>query len=59
MPHHSRLIPALFATDLPAARLTAWVLDFVRREDLFHPGDRVLVAVSGGPDGVRRVERLG
>jgi len=38
--------PAL-AGDLPEA-----VLGYARREHLFTSGDRVLVAVSGGPDSV-------
>ena len=58
MSHHGRLIQALFAADLPAARLTAWVLDLVRREEMFRPGDRVLVAVSGGPDSVALLHLL-
>jgi len=56
--HHGRLIQALFDADLPAARLTDWVLDFVRREEMFRPGDRVLVAVSGGPDSVALLHLL-
>ena len=58
LPHHGRLIQALFHADLPAARLTDWVLNFVRREGLFQPGDRVLVAVSGGPDSVALLHLL-
>jgi len=56
--HHGRLIQALFAADLPAARLTEWVLDSVRRRKMFRPGDRVLVAVSGGPDSVALLHLL-
>jgi len=56
--HHGRLIQALFAAALPAARLTEWVLDLVRREEMFRPGDRVLVAVSGGPDSVALLHLL-
>jgi tRNA(Ile)-lysidine synthase len=58
LPHYGRLIQALFAADLPPARLTEWVLNFVRREGLFQPGDRVLAAVSGGPDSVALLHLL-
>jgi tRNA(Ile)-lysidine synthase len=56
--HHGRLIQPLAGSDLPPARLAAFVLDYVRREGLFRPGDRVLAAVSGGPDSVAMLRLL-
>ncbi|MEX0755393.1 MAG: tRNA lysidine(34) synthetase TilS [Actinomycetota bacterium] len=40
------------------ARVLERVAGTVRREDLFEPGDRILVAVSGGPDSVCLLESL-
>lgn len=58
MPHHRRLTQPLFEAHLPAALVPARILSFVRREGLFRPGDRVLAAVSGGPDSVALVHLL-
>jgi tRNA(Ile)-lysidine synthase len=41
-----------------AAELPRWVLNFARQEQLFSPGERVLVAVSGGPDSVALLHLL-
>ncbi len=51
------MIPPLF--DISAAPdLARWVSTLVRQESFFSPGDRVLVAVSGGPDSVALLHLL-
>ena len=51
MSPRSPVIEPLFAPADPALLLPA-VRRFVLEENLFEPGNRVLVAVSGGPDSV-------
>ena len=58
MPHRRRLIQPLLQADIPGSQLPDRVLGFVRQEELFRGGDRVLVAVSGGPDSVALLHLL-
>jgi tRNA(Ile)-lysidine synthase len=50
--------PAFLEDPAAAGDLPEWVLAYARRERLFSPGDRVLAAVSGGPDSVALLHLL-
>jgi tRNA(Ile)-lysidine synthase len=50
--------PAFLEDPASAGTLPEWVLAYARRERLFRSGDRVLVAVSGGPDSVALLHLL-
>ena len=52
------MIPPFLEGSPATADLLEWVVRYVRQENLCAPGDRVLVAVSGGPDSVALLHLL-
>jgi len=53
-----QVIHAHLSEPVPAAELSRRVRQFARQHQLFQPADRVLVAVSGGPDSVALLHLL-
>ncbi|MCK9374586.1 MAG: tRNA lysidine(34) synthetase TilS [Syntrophobacterales bacterium] len=58
MSHPDDVSPGFLEDPAAVGDLPEWVLAYARRERLFTPGDRVLVAVSGGPDSVALLHLL-